>query len=109
METIKLTVVLILLGQFLDILTTYIGISSGLCKEENPVQHVIGWFWFMFLKVIYTILVAWMVQNTNYFGWDWAFVAVSWCPVPWNVYVLRKKYIEKIRHPKILLRINSYE
>lgn len=82
---IKTTVLLILFGQALDVLTTAIGLSIG-GVELNPLVYQIGWGWVITIKILVTIASMFAVQYVFSKKWmEWAIVIASCMMVPWNL------------------------
>lgn len=82
---IKTTVLLILLGQIIDAITTAVGLSIG-GVELNPLVYQIGWGWVITIKILVAIASMFAVQYIFSKKWmEWALVIASCVIVPWNL------------------------
>ena len=82
---IKTTVLLILLGQIIDAITTAVGLSIG-GVELNPLVYQLGWGWVIAIKVLVVLFSMFAVQYIFSKKWmEWAVVISSCMVVPWNL------------------------
>lgn len=87
LKSIKLTVWLFLLGEFLDGVTTAIGLYVG-GREGNPLVNL-GWNSLIAIKIIAVLLVALALQYRVHRKWmEWSIVIAGSIIVPWNVYTI---------------------
>jgi len=56
------TIWMLITIETVDILTTWFAISKG-GVELNPIVTLLGWFWVIVLKILFTILVAIAFRN----------------------------------------------
>jgi uncharacterized membrane protein (DUF2068 family) len=92
---LKITSLLFVLGEILDILTTGVGILLGL-NEINFIVYQIGWVNILLLKIIITLIVFLYIQFRANKKWlEWMFVIVGSIIVPWNIFCILLYSIDK--------------
>lgn len=85
---IKLTVWLFLLGEFLDGVTTAIGLYVG-GREGNELAYGLGWTGLILLKIAVCLLVSWFIQYRIQHKWmEWMLVIAGSIIVPWNIFMI---------------------
>jgi len=88
LSSVKVTTWLFLLGEFLDIITTMIGLSVG-AKEGNVLAYGLGWTGLLLLKISVCLIVFWFIQYRAKHQWmEWLLVIVGSMIVPWNIYAI---------------------
>ena len=80
---------LFVLIQLLDLLTTMVGICYFGLWEGNPMYSGWGLERLIMLKLIYTTMIAIVLEMPFDYGWlKWIPVVISIPPVPWNIYMI---------------------
>jgi hypothetical protein len=69
--------------EFLDIVTTFVGLRVGLW-ETNPLVANIGWGTFIVFKIILVLCVAVILQKKKVFWFDASVLLIALLPVVWN-------------------------
>ena len=88
LHSIKLTVWMFLLGEFLDGVTTIIGLYVG-GREGNVLAYGLGWTGLILLKIFACLIVAWFIQYKVKYKWmEWLVVIAGSIVVPWNIYTI---------------------
>ena len=78
-----------ILIQLLDLLTTIVGIHCFGLSEGNLLYS--GWATerLISLKLIYTVMIAIILEMPFDFGlFSWVPAIISFPPVPWNIYLI---------------------
>ena len=82
----------VILTQFFDFLSTYIGVTTGAAQEANPLMlwamQFHHWVGFGLVKVAAAILMLWLTWRR--FGASLAFCGFYVAVIAWNIYVTSK-------------------